>query len=53
MKKPGYLLIIDDDPDVLFTAKTILKREYETVETESSPDRLEAMLRKAQIDLIS
>ncbi len=51
-KKKGHILIIDDDQDVLFTAKTILKREYETITTESTPNRLEALMRKENIDLI-
>jgi DNA-binding NtrC family response regulator len=52
MKKKGHILIIDDDKDVLFTAKTILKREYETVTVESSPNRLESLLHKEDIDLV-
>lgn len=52
MKKKGHILIVDDDHDVLFTAKTILKREYEKVTTESSPNRLETLLQKEEIDLV-
>jgi DNA-binding NtrC family response regulator len=52
MKKKGHILIVDDDPDVLFTAKTILKREYEYVTTESSPNRLETLIKKENIDLV-
>lgn len=52
LKKKGHILIVDDDHDVLFTAKTILKREYEKVTTESSPNRLETLLQKEEIDLV-
>ena len=52
MKKKGHILIVDDDHDVLFTAKTILKREYETVTTESTPNRLETLLQREDIDLV-
>ena len=52
MKKKGHILIVDDDHDVLFTAKTILKREYEKVTTESSPNRLETLLQREDIDLV-
>lgn len=52
MKKKGHILIVDDDHDVLFTAKTILKREYEKVTTEISPNRLETLLQKEEIDLV-
>lgn len=52
LKKKGHILIVDDDHDVLFTAKTILKRGYEKVTTESSPNRLETLLQKEDIDLV-
>ncbi len=52
MRKKGHILIVDDDQDVLFTAKTILKREFETISTESSPNRLESLLRSEDIDLV-
>ncbi|MFT4737016.1 MAG: two-component system response regulator HydG [Paraglaciecola sp.] len=52
MKHPGHILIIDDDTDVLFTAKTILKREYELITTESSPNRLERILTSEEVDLV-
>ena len=52
MKKKGHILIVDDDHDVLFTAKTILKREYEKVTTENSPNRLETLLQREDIDLV-
>ncbi|MEQ8241476.1 MAG: sigma-54 dependent transcriptional regulator [Cyclobacteriaceae bacterium] len=52
MKKKGYILIVDDDPDVLHTAKLILKKAYDRVEVESSPVRLESILKKEDIDLV-
>ena len=52
MIKKGHVLIVDDDQDVLFTAKTILKKQYEKISTESSPNRLESLLRKESIDII-
>ena len=52
MKKTGHILIVDDDQDVLFTARTILKREYPKVSVESSPNRLETLLRKEDIDVV-
>ncbi len=52
MKQKGHILIVDDDPDVLFTAKTILKHEYETISTESSPNRLETLLKRENIDVV-
>ncbi len=52
MKKKGHILVVDDDPDVLFTAKTILKREYNNISTESTPNRLETIIRQEEIDVI-
>ena len=52
MKTKGTILIVDDDKDVLFTAKTILKAEFETILTESSPNRLETLIRSENIDIV-
>ncbi|MEQ8471227.1 MAG: sigma-54 dependent transcriptional regulator [Marinoscillum sp.] len=48
----GHILIVDDDPDVLHTARLVLKRYYEQVTTESSPVRLETLLKREQVDII-
>jgi len=52
LKKKGHILIVDDDPDVLHTARMILKKEFEKVDVESSPIRLESILKKEDIDLV-
>lgn len=51
MKSRTKILIVDDDSDVLHTARMILKQDYE-VETESSPVRIETILRQTAPDLI-
>jgi hypothetical protein len=33
----GKILIIDDDVDVLHTARLILKKQFSTIRTESDP----------------
>ena len=48
----GHILIVDDDPDVLHTARLVLKRHYEQVSTESSPVRLESMIKRENIDIV-
>lgn len=50
--KKGHILIIDDDIDVLHTAKLVLKKHYEKVSTESTPVRLESLISKELIDIV-
>ncbi|UII19450.1 sigma-54-dependent transcriptional regulator [Fulvivirga ligni] len=52
MKNKATILIIDDDEDVLITARMILRPFYQKVITESSPKNLESVLRKEHIDII-
>ncbi|MEM6632538.1 MAG: sigma-54 dependent transcriptional regulator [Bacteroidota bacterium] len=39
-KKTGAVLIVDDDPEVLLSAKMVLKREFQQVKTERNPQRI-------------
>jgi two-component system response regulator HydG len=50
--KKGSVLIIDDDQDVLLTAKMILKQHFEKVVTEHTPNRIESLIKKDQYDVI-
>ena len=53
MKKAyGKILIIDDDKDVLFTARMILRPLFEEIITETSPKKLESLLDRSAPDLI-
>ena len=52
MKKKATILIIDDDPDVLYTAKAILRRQYETVDTIDNPKKVAKYLEKQSPDVI-
>ncbi len=45
------ILVVDDDPDVLHTARMILKTDYQ-VDTENTPLRIESLLKKEPPDLI-
>lgn len=51
-KKDGSILILDDDPDVLITAKFILKGAFNKVVTESTPNRLNNLLTQQDFDVI-
>ncbi|MEM6359921.1 MAG: sigma-54 dependent transcriptional regulator [Bacteroidota bacterium] len=51
-KKKGNVLIIDDDEDVLITAKMILRNQFEQVQVESSPKQLEKIIKSKSPDII-
>ena len=51
-KLPGKVLIIDDDHDVLYTARLILKRHFAEVQAESSPKNVVSLLEKKSFDVI-
>jgi two-component system response regulator HydG len=48
----GKILIIDDDTDVLLTARMILKRQFSLVQTENDPARIYELLQKDSYDVI-
>jgi two-component system, NtrC family, response regulator HydG len=48
----GKILIIDDDTDVLLTARMILKRQFAVVHTESDPARIYELLQKETYDVV-
>ncbi|MEL7145202.1 MAG: sigma-54 dependent transcriptional regulator [Bacteroidota bacterium] len=52
MKKKATILIVDDDPDVLYTAKAVLRRHYETVDTLDNPKKLARYLEQQHPDVI-
>ncbi|MCG8385354.1 MAG: sigma 54-interacting transcriptional regulator, partial [Cytophagales bacterium] len=52
MKTTANILIVDDDRDVLETARMFLKQEFTQVEIEEDPNKIPAMLRKKEYDVI-
>ncbi len=48
----GRIVIVDDDGDVLTTAKMILKQHFSEVITLTQPDRIPDILRKKECDVI-
>lgn len=52
MKKPYHLLIVDDDPDVLTSARLLLKQHFQQVETTEAPSDLNRILSRKKIDLV-
>jgi two-component system response regulator HydG len=49
---PGSILLLDDDPDVLYTARMVLKQQYGEVHTERDPAKLTELLRTRHYDVI-
>ncbi len=52
MEKSYCILIVDDDEDVLTSARLLLKQHYEKVHTASDPREINSFLSKSQPDLI-
>ena len=52
MKKKGTILIIDDDEDILYSLKFLLKRHYSSIFTDQNPYQLPRLLRLHEPDLV-
>jgi len=51
-KQEGRLLIVDDDPDVLLTARMLLKQHGFQVTTQSNPRQIPELLSRESFDVI-
>ncbi|WP_066631690.1 sigma-54-dependent transcriptional regulator [Labilibacter marinus] len=51
-KKNGRILAVDDNEDILFALKLLLKSHVELVKTESNPANLQNILKKETFDVI-
>lgn len=51
-KRKGNILIVDDDEDVLITARMILRSHFEQVQTATSPKNLENLIKSCDLDII-
>jgi len=49
---PAKVLIVDDDRDVLETAKMFLKQEFSVVQIEENPANIPSILRSTEFDVI-
>ena len=50
--KPGKILIIDDDEDILFSARLLLKQFYSIVRIEKDPEDIPLILKAEHYDII-
>ncbi len=52
MKLPAHIAIVDDDADVLTSARLFLKQHFQKVSTNEDPKSLNQLLSKNKIDLV-
>lgn len=50
--KNGRILVIDDNEDILFTLKLLLKQHVEAIDTTTDPERIPELLQKENYDVI-
>jgi len=51
-KKQAQILIVDDQEEILFSAKMILKKHFETIFTTSSPKKIISILNENEINVV-
>ncbi|TDS54621.1 sigma-54-dependent transcriptional regulator [Myroides indicus] len=51
-KTSAQILILDDNPEILIAAKMLLKRQFETVLTNTNPQKIISILSENNIDVI-
>lgn len=51
-KRSEKILIVDDDKDILLTARIVLKQEFSNISTENNPHQIEQRLSEDQFDLV-
>lgn len=51
-KRSEKILIVDDDKDILLTARIVLKQEFANIATENNPHQIEQRLTEDQFDLV-
>jgi two-component system response regulator HydG len=50
--KRGSILIIDDDRDILLTARIVLKKQFGNIHTETDPGRIVPLIQENSFDVI-
>ncbi|MCK4852854.1 MAG: sigma-54-dependent Fis family transcriptional regulator [Bacteroidales bacterium] len=50
--KPGKILVIDDDRDILLTTRIVLKKQFGLIETEADPEMILQQLENELFDII-
>jgi two-component system response regulator HydG len=50
--KPGKILVIDDDRDILLTTRVVLKKQFGLIKTETDPEMILQQLEHERFDII-
>ncbi len=50
--KPGKILVIDDDRDILLTTRVVLKKQFGLIKTETDPEMILQLLEDELFDII-
>ena len=50
--KPGKILVIDDDRDILLTTRVVLKKQFGLIKTEADPEMILQLLENELFDII-
>ena len=52
MEKKGKILVVDDDKDILLTARIVLKKEFELIRTTDKPEDIPGILQDTSVDVV-
>ncbi len=52
VKKTGKILAVDDNTDILFALKLLLKQHFEEVVTEENPERIPKLIEEGNFDVV-
>lgn len=52
MKVPAQVLVVDDDPDIVQSARVVLRQHFDKVSTESNPQQLPYLINQQVPDVI-
>lgn len=52
MKTPAHIFIVDDDPDILQSARVVLRQHFDQVSTESNPQQIPFLIHQKHPDVV-
>jgi two-component system, NtrC family, response regulator HydG len=51
-KVKAHILVVDDDTDILLTARMVLKQQFSDIQTESNPHQISSLIQEHDYDLV-